>query len=621
MEQMKYDVFISYSRKDYVDEHKVVIPGNEVSKIIDALEKAGITYWFDEQGIYFGDKFTEKIPESIEASHIFLFLSTKNACESSWTSREIACADVYGKYIIPVRIDRTPYNNRVMLRIADLSYVDYGKNPEKGRQEIVKSIKDYLKKIKTDEEKRLAEEKAELERKKEIERKKSEDVKRRREEDERYQKELQKQLIEYIRTSVKELNIEETKLDLERSKLLVKTEKVTDIGQHESLKTEITESSPIRKKTVAEIEKLRKIVADLEAKWNDEVGKNEALLKELADKESENGALREEIEKQYRKNKWVNIGCGCIIFFLISVIFYLLLLNSEKNRPGATHTIPFDTISESHVNCNLEFQADSILEFNVDGIKFNMIWVEGGTFKMGDTLGEDDEKPVHDVTLDSYYIGEAEVTQALWEVVMGNTVDDQRKKNYHDLDTKGEGDDYPMYYVSWEGCQRFIKKLDSITGNNFRLPTEAEWEYAARGGKKSNGYKFSGCDIIDVVAWYYENSGLKTHKVKTKSPNELGIYDMSGNVFEWCQDKYGGYTGTEQIDPQESSSGSSRKFRGLRRWFNLTGNRSVSPRDKESRVLRGGGWFNPSKDCRVSRRGRNNSNDESNLIGFRLVLP
>lgn len=159
MEQAKYDVFISYSRKDYVDEHNVVIPGNEVSKIKDALDEAGITYWFDEQGIYFGDKFTEKIPESIEASHIFLFLSTKNACASSWTSREIACADEYKKYIIPVRIDRTPYNKRVMLRIADLSYVDYGKNPEKGRQEIVNSIKAYLEKIKVEEEERLAEEK------------------------------------------------------------------------------------------------------------------------------------------------------------------------------------------------------------------------------------------------------------------------------------------------------------------------------------------------------------------------------------------------------------------------------------------------------------------------------
>lgn len=142
--QTEYDVFISYSRKDYRDEKGNVILGNEVSKIKDALAKAGITYWFDEEGIFSGEQFTDKILSNIEASRIFLFLSTKNACNSSWTSREIACADELGKIIIPVRIDNTRYDKKVMFRIADLSYVDYGRNPEKGIADMIKAIKNGL---------------------------------------------------------------------------------------------------------------------------------------------------------------------------------------------------------------------------------------------------------------------------------------------------------------------------------------------------------------------------------------------------------------------------------------------------------------------------------------------
>lgn len=142
------DVFISYSRKDYVDENDNVIPDNVISKKRKALTDAGITYWFDEEGIYSGDKFTEKIVSSIEASKFFLFISTINARKSPWTSKEIACADEFGKYIIPVRIDKTPYNKKIMLRITDLSYVDYGKNPEKGLQEIITSINAYLVELK-----------------------------------------------------------------------------------------------------------------------------------------------------------------------------------------------------------------------------------------------------------------------------------------------------------------------------------------------------------------------------------------------------------------------------------------------------------------------------------------
>lgn len=144
MEQTKHDVFISYSREDYVDEHKNVIPGNEVSKIKDALTEAGITYWFDEEGIYSGQNFVEKIVTNIEHAKIFLFLSTANANKSPWTCKEIACADEFKKHIIPVRIDASPYNKEVLFRIADLDYIEYYTNPQKGIKDLIKSIKTYL---------------------------------------------------------------------------------------------------------------------------------------------------------------------------------------------------------------------------------------------------------------------------------------------------------------------------------------------------------------------------------------------------------------------------------------------------------------------------------------------
>ena len=141
---MKHDVFISYSSKDYVDEQKNVIPGNEVSKIKDALSKAGITYWFDEEGIYSGQNFVEKIVTNIEDAKIFLFLSTANANKSPWTCKEIASADELEKHIIPVRIDASPYNRKVLFRIADLNYIEYYTNPEKGMNDLINSIQVYL---------------------------------------------------------------------------------------------------------------------------------------------------------------------------------------------------------------------------------------------------------------------------------------------------------------------------------------------------------------------------------------------------------------------------------------------------------------------------------------------
>ena len=191
--------------------------------------------------------------------------------------------------------------------------------------------------------------------------------------------------------------------------------------------------------------------------------------------------------------------------------------------------------------------------FTVKGVSFEMVFVEGGTFQMGSNEGYDDEKPVHQVTLSNYYICQTEVTQELWKAVMGSNPAKYEK-----------GPKLPIYDVSWNDCQEFISKLNSLTGAGFRLPTEAEWEFAARGGNKSRGYKYSGSDNLGSVAWYTGNSHYKVHPVGSKSPNELGLYDMSGNVDEWCADWYGGnYYGTSpSTNPTGPSSGYSRVFRG-----------------------------------------------------------
>ena len=196
-----------------------------------------------------------------------------------------------------------------------------------------------------------------------------------------------------------------------------------------------------------------------------------------------------------------------------------------------------------------------------NGISIEMVKVEAGTFMMGATSEMDDprkkENLVHKVTLtNDYYIGKYEVTQEIWLAVMG------RYPSYFRGNKKSRERNLPVDQVSWDDCQEFISKLNNMTGRMFRLPTEAEWEYAARGGKKNQGYQYSGSDIISDVAWYSDNSGNKIHPVGTKHANELGIYDMTGNVWEWCQDWYDYYSSSSQTNPTGDSRGLYRIFRG-----------------------------------------------------------
>ena len=207
-----------------------------------------------------------------------------------------------------------------------------------------------------------------------------------------------------------------------------------------------------------------------------------------------------------------------------------------------------------------------------------------------------DESPNRQTTVSSFYIGMLEITQSQWQKVMGTTIYQQRDKANSSWSLYGVGPDYPMYYVSWEEAKEFCARLSRQTGKTYRLATEAEWEYAARGGNKNEGTKYSGGWSIDDVAWYTGNSSSSTHMCGTKRPNALGIYDMSGNVWEWCEDWYGNsYLQYDNNNPKGAASGS-------------------------SRVNRGGSWGNHAESCRVSYRGSSTPSARSNSIGFRVVL-
>ena len=199
-----------------------------------------------------------------------------------------------------------------------------------------------------------------------------------------------------------------------------------------------------------------------------------------------------------------------------------------------------DVVSVYNTIINGEPQA--VKKIYVDGIAINMHYVQGGEFTMGSTPEHSsyslDTKPTHQVILSDYYIAETEVTQELWETVMGKSVADfakERNLNFR----YGQGFNYPMYYITYDDCQTFIQKLNQLTGQNFRLPTEAEWEYAARGGNKAHGLSYPGDQTAGDISWFTNNSNNTTHPVKTKNPNELGLYDMAGNVMEAVQDWYG----------------------------------------------------------------------------------
>ena len=259
-----------------------------------------------------------------------------------------------------------------------------------------------------------------------------------------------------------------------------------------------------------------------------------------------------------RKKQWMGVTCG-VVALAITLGFLIDTVYSKSKQ-----------------------------EKEIANLLSNMVKVEGGTFTMGATSEQGGdawytEKPTHSVTLSGYYLCKYEVTQALWQAVMG--------KNPSSF----KGHDLPVERVSWNDCQTFISRLNNLTGKKFRLPTEAEWEYAARGGNRSRGCKYSGSNNLFDVAWFNNNSGSKTHPIGSKNPNELGLYDMSGNVWEWCSDGYESYNSSSQTNPTGSPLGI-------------------------IRVFRGGSWSFGARYCRSSYRSGNAPDDFHDNLGLRLAL-
>lgn len=277
---------------------------------------------------------------------------------------------------------------------------------------------------------------------------------------------------------------------------------------------------------------------------------------------------------------------------------YLRQFKSADFMAGRSYELktPFeDSVLQTKWQLRRLFTIDN----NDKTITFKMIKVEAGTYEMGRAGITDVATPVHTVSLTKdYYICETEVTQALWYAVMGQSPTSGGSQWNN---TYGLGDERPAYYISYSDCQSFLTALNGKlssqlgSGEQFRFPTEAEWEFAAKGGNKSQGYTYSGSDNINNVAWYTGNSSSTTHPVKTKSPNELGLYDMNGNVCEWCYDWYGSYSTSAQTDPTGPASGS-------------------------TRVYRGGGWGNNATYCRVASRHWDSPAYRGYSVGFRLAL-
>lgn len=277
---------------------------------------------------------------------------------------------------------------------------------------------------------------------------------------------------------------------------------------------------------------------------------------------------------------------------LLSLVLFVALMVMgvmAQNNDNLTQRKTTKPINNVNRPASSSLFSSNVLTITAGGVSFDVVRVKAGTFVMGCTdeqNGEcdNDENPSHRVTISQdYYIGKFEVTQDLFEAVMGYNPSNWKASNL------------PVENVRWDEAQEFCNKLSRMTGRRFALPTEAQWEYAARGGMKSVGYKYCGSSDISDVAWYVENSYRQTHPVGSLRPNELGLYDMSGNVWEWCQDWYGDYSSSSQRDPKGPNSGS-------------------------IHVLRGGGWDLDAESLRVANRGNYASDFSSGYYGFRVVM-
>ena len=579
-----YDVFISYSRKDYEDNGSI-IPGNPISSILELLERNEISYWFDKEGIYSGSKFIEVINEAIMSSKMLIFISSQNSNASKWTAGEILLACDAEMEVLPVKIDDTSYSPKFNLAIRPLDFVDYYKNEAESLDRILKAVL----KIKADF--------------------------------------ASKQVAAEILGLAKDCQVLLSQQEALVMKLVAmnlsvgKTEKECPVcGKHIPLgdsycgrcgwrfpvlyalgeshipagdKHHLTLSRANWQKVSADAEaaakaqqleeendqlrkKLRKIAEECETfkvdieRWKSDLrsqGKQyekqmdeltqlkKRQLKELEDTikrySDEIALLKLKLSEYEKDNSRLKTRLERVQNDLLEAEGKLKKTEEElKTKSRELDKLKWMVSSSPY--------RISSQTFTVKGVSFNMIRVVGQG--------------------NPFYIGETQVTQELWEAVMGSNPSHFKSKNL------------PVEMVSWDDCQEFIKRLNSEMGKKFRLPKEAEWVYAAKGGNKSRGYEYSGSNQIDEVAWYDKNAydvGTKspyygTHPVKTKKANELGIYDMSGNVWEWSEDLY--------------------RYQG------------------SSRLALGGGWNNNSYRCRVAARDSYSPLNRFFNLGLRLAL-
>ena len=566
----KYDVFISYSRKDYEDNGEV-IPGNPISAIIDMLDSNHISYWFDKEGIYSGSKFIEVINEAILASKMLIFISSKSSNTSKWTAGEILLASDADMAILPVKIDDSGYSSKFNLVIRPLDFVDYygseAESLERIKNSVLKIKEDYARKQVEEEIRELAADCQVLLGQQEA---------------------LVKTLVEknlsvgnaekvcpvcgkqiplgdafcgrcgwhfpllyalggrqiaagdqhhltLARANWQKVSgdaaaaLERQKLEEENQQLRAALDRISE--ECKALTTSLSRKESELRGSASNEASLNAQLKELQSirrKLSDEISD---LQQKLTSYEKKQSSLREKLNRAQDALRAAKAEAE----------------SKQKEVLALQRKLSASTISSG--------VDDAQITFTVKGISFKMIRVEG----MGTP----------------YYIGETQVTQALWKAVMGND------PSYF------KGENRPVEQISWEDCQEFIKRLNTLTGEKFRLPKDAEWEYAAKGGNRSHGYEYSGSNTIDEVAWYVKNAfyvgsdspDYGSHSVKTKKPNELGIYDMSGNVWEWCDD----------------SSGS-------------------------NRVNRGGCWNSNAVYCLVAYRSYFTPSNRSNLLGLRLAL-
>jgi formylglycine-generating enzyme required for sulfatase activity len=613
----KYDIFFSFSSKNLTEAEDIAVK----------LRKSGLRVFFSKDSLedQSGKYFLREIKEALKKSQHFLLLCTPEAIDSAYVQDE--CETFLQTYVESRKerrifilrgigfqlslLEKVNFENIQTTELSTVFRILGKEQPQDDLNERMAEYKalflDYYKDdIITEAERSILE---------------------------RTKKNLQlpNEIVMSIENAVVwERERQKEKEELEKEKAWLRAEKerlAKEAEEKQRLERERLEKEIEDKRIAQELSDWTRTMAEkerLEREAQENAKKEEEIKNKVVREDTDNGKQNPEnqtfqkfdsvpklqtTQQQVQttispKNKTLlGVGIGTVVLLLsIFGIYQYNKIDSEKQARAkqiqdslyAVKQADSTRIADSTQNVLALAQAyqDSVNREDSIDQKYGlpkMIKVEGGTFKMGSSQGESDERPIHEVMISTFYMAEIEVTQKLWKAVMGTN------PSYF------KGEDRPVEQISWHDTQNFIKKLNQLTGRKYRLPIETEWEYAARGGNQSKGFTYSGSNKIGEVAWYNGNSGNVTHGVKQKTPNELGIYDMSGNVWEWCEDFY------------------DENF-----YTKVKNGKANHPNKNRANycVLRGGSWFNYFADnCRVANRYGINPSSRFSYIGFRIVLP